>query len=112
MIKINNEKLDQTITSKLLTLSKYFTCSLIATFYFAHVEHFWTFFKHALITSYLFQQVDVYLNEPIKIDEKIKLASQLIQKCTRDGNGKVIKKEIKKEEKNVMFWSLKKHLKE
>ena len=32
----------------------------------------------------MFQQVDVYLNEPIKIDEVLKLANQLIQKCNRD----------------------------
>ena len=36
LIKINDEKLDQ----ELLRLSQYFTCSLSATFYFAHVEHF------------------------------------------------------------------------
>ena len=67
----------------------------------------------------IFQQVHVYLNEPIKIDDKIKLANQLIQSLTRDRNGKdnsnsyfwkqknefVIRSiEIKKEEKNVMFW--------
>ena len=32
----------------------------------------------------MFQQVDVYLNEPIKIDELIKLANQQIQMRTRD----------------------------
>ena len=67
----------------------------------------------------IFQQVHVYLNEPIKIDDEIKLANQLIQSLTRDRNGKdnsnsyfwkqknkfVIRSiEIKKEEKNVMFW--------
>ena len=36
----------------------------------------------------IFQQVDVYLNKPIKIDKQIKLANQLIQRCTRDRNGK------------------------
>ena len=67
----------------------------------------------------IFHQVHVYLNEPIKIDDKIKLANELIQSLTRDRNGKdnsnsyfwkqknkfVIRSiEIKKEEKNVMFW--------
>ena len=32
----------------------------------------------------MFQQDDAYLNEPVKIDEVIKLANQQIQKCTRD----------------------------
>ena len=36
----------------------------------------------------IFQQVDVYLNETIKIDKQIKLANQLIQSRTRDRNGK------------------------
>ena len=36
----------------------------------------------------IFQQVDVYLNEPIKIDELIKLANQSIQRRNRDRNGK------------------------
>ena len=35
-----------------------------------------------------YSQVDVYLNEPIKIVEQIKLANQLIQRRTRDRNGK------------------------
>ena len=34
-----------------------------------------------------FQQDDGFLNEPIKIDEQIKLANQLIQRRTRDRNG-------------------------
>ena len=70
----------------------------------------------------IFEQVDVYLNEPIKMDEQIKLANQLIQMRTRDRNGKdndsscfwkqknklVIRNiEIKKGKKNVMFWFLK-----
>ena len=36
----------------------------------------------------IFQQVDVNLNEPIKIDELIKLANQLIQRRTRDRSSK------------------------
>ena len=70
----------------------------------------------------IFEQVDVYLNEPIKMDEQIKLANQLIQMRTRDRNDKdndsscfwkqknklVIRSiEIKKGKKNVMFWLLK-----
>ena len=35
----------------------------------------------------MFEQADCYLNEPIKIDELIKLANQKIQKCTRDRHG-------------------------
>ena len=85
---ISRSTLDQ-IISELLTLRKYFTCSLIATFFFsffAHVEHFWTCFKGIYViidNNYkllIFQQVDVYLNEPIKIDELIKLANQSIQR--------------------------------
>ena len=36
----------------------------------------------------IFGQVDVYLNEPIEINELIKLANQSIQQHTRDKNGK------------------------
>ena len=54
----------------------------IATFYFVPVEHSLTCVKYKLLIT--FQQVDVYLNEPIKIDEQIKLANQLIQRRTRD----------------------------
>ena len=53
----------------------------------------WNIFEHSLTcVNYklliIFQQVDVYLNEPIKIDEQIKSANQLIQRRTRDRNGK------------------------
>ena len=41
LFKVNDKKLER-IICELLTLSKYFTCSLIATFCFAHVQHFWT----------------------------------------------------------------------
>ena len=66
----------------------------------------------------IFEQVDVYVNEPIKMDEQIKLANQLIQMRTRDRNGKdndsscfwkqknklVIRSiEIKKERKKLCF---------
>ena len=34
----------------------------------------------------MFQQADVYLNEPIKTDEVIKLTNMSIQKCTRDSH--------------------------
>ena len=66
--------------SKLLRFSKCFTCILIATFCFG----MWKIFEHALrdfindnncnllITL---QHVDVYLNQPIKIHELIKLAN-------------------------------------
>ena len=75
-----NKKLDQ-IISKVLTFSKCFPCILIATFCF----DMWNIFEHVL--SYFifdnnykllitFQQADVYLNEPIKIHELIKLANQ------------------------------------
>ena len=66
-------------------LSKCFTCILIATFCF----EMWNIFQHALKyfmfiidNNYklliTFQQVDVYLNEPIKVHELIKLANQSI----------------------------------
>ena len=68
-------------------LIKYFTCSLFATFCFAHANHFWTCFEGIYIiinNNYeqliIFQEADIYLNEPIKIDKKLKKA------------------------KNVMFW--------
>ena len=73
---IINKKLDQ-IISKLLTFSKCFTCILIVTFSF----EMWNIFEDALryfITDHnyklliTFQQVSVYLNEPIKIHELIK----------------------------------------
>ena len=35
-----------------------------------------------------FQQVDAYLNEPIEIDELIKLINQSIQRCTHHSYGK------------------------
>ena len=35
-----------------------------------------------------FQQVNVYLNEPIETDELIKLGSQSFQRCAQDRNGK------------------------
>ena len=61
LIKINNKKLDQIISE----------------------EHFWTSLGCIYIiidNNYkpleIFQQADVYLNEPIKIDELIKLANQ------------------------------------
>ena len=96
LIKINNEKLDQIITSKLLTLSKYFTSVLLPHFILRMwniFEHFLTWVKYKLLM--IFQQVDVYLNKPIKIDKQIKLANQLIQRCTRDRNGK---------DNNFYFW--------
>ena len=44
LIKINNEKLDQIITSKLLTLSKYFTSVLLPHF----ILRMWNIFEHFL----------------------------------------------------------------
>ena len=45
---------------------------------FRHVEHFLSYFiidnNYKLLIK--FQRVDVYLNEPIEIDELIKLANQ------------------------------------
>ena len=49
-------------------------------------EHYLTCFNYNLLV--IFQQVGVYLNEPIKINEQIKLASQLIQRRSRNRNGK------------------------
>ena len=51
-------------------LSKHLTCTLIATFDIIDNNY------KVLI---IFQQVDVYLNEPIKIDVLIKLANQSTQ---------------------------------
>ena len=51
-------------------------------FCFAYVEHYCTFLGGIYIiidNNYkplMFQQVDVFLNEPIKIDELISLANQ------------------------------------
>ena len=80
LLIIINNKLDQ-IISKLLTFRICFTCILIATFCFEMRN----IFEHALRNFIIdnnykllitFQQVDIYLNEPIKINELIKLASQ------------------------------------
>ena len=72
LIKSNNKKLDQTIFHARAVL-----------FWFAHVEYSWTSLEGIYIiidNNYkpliMFQQADVYLNEPIKIDEVIKLANQ------------------------------------
>ena len=75
LIKINNKKLDQAIY-KLLTLSKYFTCSLsLLSNIFGHPLR-----VYIITDNYkplkIFEQVDVYLNKPIKIDELIKLVNQ------------------------------------
>ena len=96
LIGINNKKLDQ-IISKMLMLTKYSFCILIGTFCFAHVKHFWTCFEDIVINNndkllIIFQQVDVYLNKQIKIDELIKLANQSIQRRTRDRNSRHNKK--------------------
>ena len=70
------------------------------------MEHFWTCFEGIYIiidNNYklfiIFQQADVYLNEPIKIDELIKLSSELIQRRTRDRN--------RKDNNNSYFWKQK-----
>ena len=47
----------------------------------------------------IFQQADVYLNEPAKINELIKLANQSVQRRTRDRNGK--------DNNNSYFWKQK-----
>ena len=77
MSKVNDKKLER-IISELLTFT--------ATFCFAHVEDFWTCLEDIWIiigNNYklliIFQQADIYLNEPIQIDELIKLAYQSIQ---------------------------------
>ena len=76
LIKINNKKLDQ-ITSKLLTLSKYFKCSLILFCnIFEHPLRVYVIIDNNYKPLKIFQKVDVYLNEPIKIDELVNLANQ------------------------------------
>ena len=79
LIKISNIKLDQMI-SILLTLRKYFTGSHIL---FCICGTFLNIPRGICIiidNNYklliIFQQVDVYLIEPIKIDVLIKLAHQ------------------------------------
>ena len=67
--------------SKLLTSSKCFICILIATFCFEMQNIFEHALRYFIIDSnykllITFEQVDVYLNEPIKIDELITLANQ------------------------------------
>ena len=66
----------------------------------------------------MFQRVNVYLNEPIKIVELIKLPNQAIHERTRDrnfllGNSKFVvwSIEIKQEAKNVGFHLRKMHIK-
>ena len=53
----------------------------------------------------IFQQVDVHLNESIKINELIKLANQSIQRRTRDRNGKDNNKSYFSKQK--ISWSFK-----
>ena len=74
-------KIVDQIISKLSTFSNCFTCILIVTICF----EMWNIFEHALRHFIIdnnykllipFQQVDVYLNEPIKIHELIKFANQ------------------------------------
>ena len=85
MFKVSDKKVDRLI-SKLITFKIYSTCSLITTFYFAHVEDFGTCLDGIYIiidNNYKlvikFQPVKGYLNEPIKADELIKLTNLPIQ---------------------------------
>ena len=53
------------------------------------MEHtFLTWFEGIYKLLIIFQLVDVYSNEPIKVGELIKLTNQSIQRCTRGRNGK------------------------
>ena len=109
LIKINNKKLDLIITST-INVKQIFHLQ-----YFCHILFCACgTFLNILLTCVncklliIIQQIDVYLNESIKIDKQIKLANELIQRRTRDRNGtdnKLVVRsiEIKKEEKNVMF---------
>ena len=63
-------------------------CSLIATFCFALAEF-----------CIIFERDDVYLNEPIKTDELIKLANQSIQRRSCDRN--------EKDNNSSYFWNQK-----
>ena len=81
-------------------LIKYFTCSLFATFCFAHANHFWTCFEGIYIiinNNYeqliIFKEAYIYLNEPIKIDKKFKKS----KKCYV----LIYKKKHMKKEKNI-----------
>ena len=76
LIKINNKKLDQAIY-KLLTLCKYFTCSLsLLCNIFGHPLRVYIITDNNYKPLKIFEQVDVYLNKPIKIDELIKIFNQ------------------------------------
>ena len=78
---IINKKLDQ-IISKLLTFSKFFICILIAVFCFEMLNIFEHALRYFIIDNnnnkllITFQQVDVCLNEPIKIHKLIKSTNQ------------------------------------
>ena len=77
-MKINNKKLDQ-IVSKLLKL-----ISRAVLFCFAHVEHFWTSLEDIIDNNYkplILEQVDVYLNKPIKIDELNQISQSVNSKA-------------------------------
>ena len=78
LIKINNKKLDQ-IVSELLTL-----ISRAVLFCFAHVEHFLTFLEDIINNNckpLILEQVDVYLNKPIKIDELNQISQSVKSKA-------------------------------
>ena len=75
LLKVNTKKTNQ------IAFSKCFTRTLVATFSF----DMWNIFEYVLRCFIIdnnykllitFQRVDVYLNEPIEIDELIKLANQ------------------------------------
>ena len=81
-----------------------------------HVEHFWTwtcFEGFFIITDNnykllkILQQVNVYLNKLINIDELIRLSNQSIQRYTRDRKGKEQQFLFSKARNTLFIWSLK-----
>ena len=79
LIESNNKKLDQII----FHVSDNLIIFLMQSYFFAHVEHSWTSLEGIYIiidNNYkkliMFQWADGYLNEPIKVDELVKLANQ------------------------------------
>ena len=97
-------------------LSKYLTWILFLAVFVVHVEHFWTwtcFEGFFIITDNnykllkILQQVNVYLNKLIKIDELIRLSNQSIQRYTRDRKSKEQQFLFLKARNKLFIWSLK-----
>ena len=92
------------------------TWILFLAVFVVHVEHFWTWtcFEGFFIRTdnnykllKILQQVNVYLNKLIKIDELIRLSNQSIQRYTRDRKSKKQQFLFLKARNKLFIWSLK-----